>query len=317
MLGQPNPRTISATKPSSSGLAAALPVDRYLQKLQEYPLESDRLAVRIENPLRLSEAERAEIMHGIRRRNFVVYEYDETNPAYQSGYRHICRQLELEATVSNPAADEHGVTSIEVVNHPNKAATRYIPFTNQTLNWHTDGYYNNDKHAIRSFVLHCRRPAVSGGATSLIDHELMFALLYQQNPDWVEALAQSDVLTIPANIENGKTLREEFTGSVFEKDPITGQLIMRYTERKRHIFWKQDSVVLTALDAIKALLYDQSPWVSQLVLQPGQGVIANNVLHHRTAFSDAGSPATSSRKLERIRFSNRVNTAENEETLPL
>ncbi len=316
MFGLPHVQANSENPPLLAGLAAELPVGRYLQKVSNYPVNPGHLMITIRNPLALSAVERSAMMEQICQRNYVLYQYDESNRAFQNGYQEICRQLGIQNPVANPASDEKGVTTIEVVNETSKTASRYIPFSNQALNWHTDGYYNDEEHTIRAFVLHCRQSAASGGVTSLLDHELIFALLYQQNPKWIEALAQKDVLTIPANIQNGRNLRAAFSGPVFERDPVTAQLIMRYTERKRNIVWQNDPLVQAALDAIKALLRDQSNWVTRLTLQPGQGVIANNVLHHRSVFSNQSESITQIRKLERIRFSTRVDSTENLETMP-
>ena len=288
-------------------LAAQLPVERYLQKVSAYPPNPDETIVTVDNPITLSKVERSAILNHIAERNYVVYQYDEGDPSLQSGYQHICHQLGLVNAVTNPASDEQGVTAIEAVEENSYNASRYIPFSTKALNWHTDGYYNEADQTIRAFVLHCRQSALSGGITSLIDHELIFALLYQQNPDWIEALAQNDVLTVPPNIHNGRTLRTEFTGAVFQCDPVTGRLVMRYTERKRNIKWRDDVLVAEALDAIQALLRSHSHWVTRIKLEPGQGIIANNVLHSRSAFCNPDGSATKGRKLERIRFSDQVN----------
>ncbi len=113
-----------------------------------------------------------------------------------------------------------GLTKIEV--SPGSKA-RYIPYTNSELNWHTDGYYYPETYPVRAMLLHCVRPALEGGATELINHEIVYALLAQRNPDYVAALSRADVMTIPAIVKH-PTDRDRPS-----PDPCSGKILAVFT----------------------------------------------------------------------------------------
>ena len=113
------------------------------------------------------------------------------------------RQLGLNAIHANLSADSDAVTSLRVVD-ANEKSSRYIPFTNRALNWHTDGYYNSPESLIRAFSLYCVQPAISGGETSLLDHEMIYMALRDMDYALVEGLMDAEVMTIPANKLTGK-----------------------------------------------------------------------------------------------------------------
>ncbi|NKB63829.1 MAG: hypothetical protein GKR95_17505 [Gammaproteobacteria bacterium] len=264
--------------------------------------------------------------HGLSQKN------DRLCPVSNRGYAHICRQLGLVDSIPNPESGPNDVTLVREINQtrglheldfPSDSPTenvdfkRYIPYTNKPLGWHTDGYYNSDKHIVRSFILHCERPAIFGGANELVDPEMIYFQLRDANPQWAEALTQPDVMAIPANRVDNRTLRREFRGPVFHTDPNTGYLYTRYTQRKRNIRWKTDTLTEAALEAMHQLLEEDNQWKIRIRLTSGQGIICNNVIHRRTAFSDnnansdnrnpGAETATSSKRcLHRIRFGNRL-----------
>jgi hypothetical protein len=112
-------------------------------------------------------------------------------------------------------------------------------------------------------------------------------------------------MTIPANHENGREIRPSRSGPVFSFDPATGALQMRFTARKKHIVWRDDATTRAAIAHLNALLADESGPVLHHRLRPGQGIISNNVLHNRDAFTD--SPGRE-RLLYRARFFDRLRT---------
>jgi alpha-ketoglutarate-dependent taurine dioxygenase len=63
-------------------------------------------------------------------------------------------------------------------------------------------------------------------------------------------------------------------------------LHLRYTARTKSIAWKQDEATLAALHALEELLASQPAGAFTLKLQPGMGLICNNVLHTRSGFTD-------------------------------
>ena len=64
---------------------------------------------------------------------------------------------------------------------------------------------------------------------------------------------------------------------------------MRYSSRPKNIVWKQQVELQQALEMIRQILNEHEARV-ELKLQSGQGVLTNNVLHGRTAFSDGERP---------------------------
>jgi hypothetical protein len=116
---------------------------------------------------------------------------------------------------------------------------------------------------------------------------------------------QSDVMTIPANEESGTRIRGEQTGPVFSVDRDTGTLHMRYTARGRNIIWKDDPMVRQAREFLTWLLGSDSPYILPYRLRPGQGVISNNVLHYRGAFTDEVATGRT-RLLLRARYHERI-----------
>ena len=212
-------------------------------------------------------------------------------------------QLGLKRIDGNLCSDEDNITSIEVVDKGRHAV--YIPYTDRKLTWHTDGYYNTESKTIRAMLLHCVRPAKSGGENLMLDHEMAYIQLRDENPRFIEAFLQLDALTIPPNIENGVEIRGAQSGPVFSMDSVSSSLHMRFSARTRNIQWKDNNVTREAVDCMNSLLSSNSPYVITYRMQAGEGIIANNVLHNRTAFTDSEA-ANEKRLLYRARYYDRV-----------
>ena len=180
---------------------------------------------------------------------------------------------------------------------------RYIPYTNSELNWHTDGYYFPENHPIRAMLLHCVRPALQGGATELINHEIIYALLAQQNPDYVAALSQRDMMTIPANLDAPDGPRQARSGPVFWQGP--DRIWMRYTTRRHNIQWREDSLSREAVEALRNILKQRSDLVFHRQLKPSEGVLSNNTPHRRESFQD-GTEQNQGRLFYRGRFHDNI-----------
>jgi len=208
-------------------------------------------------------------------------------------------QFGLNQLDDNMGADD-GITSLKVVSDQQRGA--YIPYTDKPIHWHTDGYYNTPDHQIRALFLHCVSPAAKGGENALLDHEIAYIHLRDLNPDYIAALMANDVMTIPPNIENGKEIRAVSSGPVFSM-LADGNLHMRYTARTRSIEWKKDPVTQAAIKALSDFLASDSPYIYRATLQPGQGLISNNVLHDRSGFEDTGD---NKRLLYRLRYYQRI-----------
>jgi alpha-ketoglutarate-dependent taurine dioxygenase len=239
--------------------------------------------------------------------NFVLYRLAEPELGDKAFVRELGQQLGLQRIDGNLCSDEDNISSIQVMQTGRQ--TGYIPYTDRQLTWHTDGYYNDPQRTIRAMVLHCVRPAASGGENLMLDHEMAYLQLRETESRFIQALAQLDVLTIPPNIENGKQIRPAQSGPVFSLDTSSGCLHMRYSARTRNIEWKQDGLTQEALACMAELLTTNNPYVITYRMQAGEGIIANNVLHNRTAFTDAEA-AEQKRLLYRARYYDRVKPLE-------
>ena len=272
------------------------------QKLAQYPVNASALVVRIVDPFHISEAEHVAICDRVRLCNMALYQLDAENNDKEL-VRVIGKQFGLQRLDSNLCADDDSVSSLQVI--PNGRQQGYIPYSNMKLSWHTDGYYNLPEETIRAFVLHCARPAAEGGENYLLDHEIAYIHLRDENPAYISVLMQPDVMTIPPNIENGVEIRGAQTGPVFSIDESTGSLHMRYTHRMRNIEWKQDDATQAAVACLRELLASDSPYIFEHRLQAGQGLICNNVLHSRAAFNDDETEGQT-RLLYRARYFDRI-----------
>jgi alpha-ketoglutarate-dependent taurine dioxygenase len=272
-------------------------------KLDGYPAAAADLRVTVADPACLAPDEQASILAACRKTNMAIYAIRDGGSADKEAVRALGRQFGLERLDMNLRADEDSITSLRVV--PESAPTHYIPYTNRQLNWHTDGYYNTLEEQVRAVVMYCVSPAVSGGENVLLDHEIVYILMRDENPDYISALMQPDAMTIPANIEDGKQLRAAQSGPVFTVEKDSNALHMRYTARTRSIEWKDDRDVRNAIQFLRELLDSDLPWIFRHRLQAGQGIICNNVLHRREAFvDDAGTGRT--RLLFRARYHDRI-----------
>lgn len=162
---------------------------------------------------------------------------------------------------------------------------RYVPYTRRSLNWHTDGYYNDPDEALRCFTLHCLHQAVRGGALSIMDPELLLIALYDEDPSLVAELAAEDAMTLPANRDEQGHDRPDRTVPVFAVH-ADGTLATRLTTRIHNIRWRSDATRSAAEHAIR-LINSNPQWHLPVRLEAGQGVVTRNVLHRREAFEDA------------------------------
>ncbi len=275
-------------------------------KLQNYPQLAAELVVAIADPFALSAQERQEMMWRLRKTNMVLYTVTNQQATDKNRIRQLGRQFGLERLDYNICADEDSITSLRVMEAGRQKD--YIPYTNRALSWHTDGYYNTLDKQIRAILMHCDTPAAEGGANMYLDHEILYIYLRNANPDYISALQRPDVLTIPANIEEGDEVRAEQTGPVFSIDP-QGNLHMRYSARTRNIHWRDDAVTAEAVATIQSLLNSDLPYIMRYRLAANQGIICNNILHNRTAFTDGGLQQTK-RLLYRARYFDRVSNTD-------
>lgn len=272
-------------------------------KLAHAPGSAEDLIVPVDDPCRLRAEEKSRILARCRTANMAIYELKNPARAGKAMVRELGRQFGLRDLDSNLCADEDSISALRVMSEGRHG--EYIPYTNRRLNWHTDGYYNQSAQRILGIVLHCAQDAAEGGVNSVLDHEIAYILIRDENPAYLEALMRADVMTIPANEQSGKELRAAQTGPVFSVAPETGTLHMRYTARTRSIVWKQDPTTQAAVALLREILHEHSPYVLTHRLQPGQGILCNNVLHNRTAFRD-DKRGGHERLMLRARYYNRI-----------
>jgi alpha-ketoglutarate-dependent taurine dioxygenase len=280
-------------------------------KLNSYPANAEALRVMVSDPRTLSEPEQRKLLLVCRKTNMAIYASRLGDLADKQIPRRLGEQFGLTHLDSNLLADEDAVTSLQVM--PEKSGRGYIPYSNRRLLWHTDGYYNPPERRVRAFVLHCVTPAASGGENALLDPEIAYLRLRDENPEFIRALMAPDVLTIPANTEEGGENRPAQTGPVFSVDPATSSLHMRYTARTRSIEWKQDEATRRAVKALEQLLAGDSPHVFRYRLAAGEGLLCNNVLHNRTEFADDVDKGIS-RLIYRARYYDRIDGTDLNET---
>ncbi len=282
-------------------------------KLKNHPREVAELAVPVENLASPSPAEREKILDLCRRANMAVYDTGErsgvSSPELEQALRAFAAAFGMTAIEDHRSMDEEKVVSIEVVDETVRPRSGFIPYTTRRILWHTDGYYKfgyEGAPVIRSMTLHCARQGREGGVNELLDPEIAYIRLRDENPDFIRALMAPDAMTIPEFVEEDGRKRPESTGPVFWVDEDTGALGMRYTERSRNIAWNDDPVTARAIAFLRQLLRgDDEPFLFRHRMEPGQGLICNNVLHTRTAFTDWDEPGRG-RLMYRSRYSNRI-----------
>ncbi len=271
------------------------------RKLENYPNNISDLIVEVNDPRQLTKAEHAAILAHCQAANMAIYASplkteDKEIP------RQLGKQFNLTQLDNNMCADDDAITSLTVAAAEDGKRQTYIPYTNHQIHWHTDGYYNPLDKQIYGLILHCVRSAKQGGENALLDHEIAYILLRDENPDYIHALMQPDVMCIPPNITKGEEIRPNRCGPVFSLDNF-GNLHMRYTKRTRSINWKTDKITQAAVQFLANTLDSDSNYIFRATLQAGQGLICNNVLHDRSKFTDSEDQQ---RLLYRARYYQRI-----------
>lgn len=232
----------------------------------------------------LQAGERTRILHACAERNFALFRVREKMADDESGLQAFGRQLGLLDLDQNLCAEDNGVTAITV--KPTETDHVYIPYTSRPLGWHTDGYYNAGSNQVRAWLLYCAQPAAEGGANELLDHEIAYIRLRDQNPDWIRALMAPDAFTIPFNVEGGRQIRPDHSGPVFTISPNGDSLHMRYSARQRNVIWKDDPATRAAAEFLLDLFRRGDEHTVRHRLAAGEGLISNNILHRRDGFRD-------------------------------
>jgi len=270
-------------------------------KLAAHPHALSDLLVEIADPRRLTFAEREALQARCAVANMALYASGTGSDPDKDIPRLLGRQLGLANLDANTLADDDGISPLAVA--PAGTRTEFIPYTDRGIKWHTDGYYNTLDRQVHGLILHCVQSAESGGENRLMDHEIAYLLLRDENPDFIRALMAPDCMTIPPRLEDGAVARAAQPGPVFSVH-ADGHLHMRYTARTVSIEWRADEATRDAVAALERILADAtSPYVFRGRLEPGMGLVCNNVLHDRAAFRDT---ETRKRLLYRARYFDRI-----------
>jgi len=270
-------------------------------KLAHAITDIGELIVEIKDLRALTQAEHAALLDRCSRSNMVIYA-GHSDSADENMVRLFGAQFGLNSLDANWLADEDGISRV-AVSAGDGQRQAYIPYTDRAIRWHTDGYYNPSDRQIRSMILHCVQSARQGGENRLLDQEIAYLMLRDSNADFIRALSEPDAMTIPERTDEDGVARAAQTGPVFSIDPASGNLHMRYTARTRSIIWKQDAATLVAVTALEKLLASDLPHIHHARLEPGMGLLCNNVLHDRSAFSD---DPENPRLLYRARYYERI-----------
>ncbi|MGI9310344.1 MAG: TauD/TfdA family dioxygenase [bacterium] len=285
------------------------------RKLSDARRALARPVVEIRDPSRLAATELAALRAQVAAINFALYRIADADADTDArnadalghgALKRLCRQVGLTELARNPFAHRSGVSEIRAASRG--ARRGYIPYTDRALNWHTDGYYNAPQQRIEAFAMHTVRAAPAGGENRLLDPEILYLLLRDRDAVAAAELFAPDALRVPPGTDADGGARPAHGGPVLSFG-ADRRLRMRCTLRRRHVEWKS----IAARGAIESILADDAnPFILTRRLAAGEGIISNNVLHHRAAF--AAPPGTRGRLVLRARFHQRIRIEATHET---
>lgn len=273
-------------------------------KLDCYPRSVAELTHEVASLAAPGAREKAALLATCERANMAVYTCRDAAVDYKA-IRAFAAGFGLARVDRHLCANDDGVA--EVTAAATGERSTYVPYSNRSLSWHSDGYYNEEVRRLQAVVLHCVQDAKNGGQTEVLDPEIAYLQLRDADPDYVAAFEDDGCLQIPANTGVDGEIRPAVTGPVFWYDSRSGALRMRYSARKKNIRWRDDAVTSAARERLTELLEEEGGHVLRFKLRPGQGLISNNVLHNRTAYEDT---ATQTRLLYRARFFDSISDSE-------
>jgi len=278
-------------------------------KLESCPRAAGELQVEIGGLLNMSAAERAKIVAVCSRSNMAIYRCRDKF-ADRNAVRKFASCFGLTRMDHHLCTHDDGVSELSVATEGKRSA--YVPYSNRSLSWHTDGYYNRPSQLVRAIILHCVSTAATGGENALLDAEMAYILLRDEDPRFITAFEHPECMAIPANRDEQGEIRPAVCGPVFSYDEGfsftagNGSIHMRFSARKKNIQWRDDDVTRAARQFLAEVLADENGPVVRHRLRPGEGLISNNVLHNRTSFKDG---PTQQRLLYRARYFDRIESS--------
>jgi hypothetical protein len=276
------------------------------RKLDTAPRRLEDIVVEVDDPRHLTTGQRQRIVELNACCNMAIYVGKTGGDPDKDIPRLLGEQLGLKTLDGHWLTDNDGISPLSVIGAEQRGERKeFIPYTDKPIRWHTDGYYNLPERTIRGLILHCVQSAASGGDNQLLDHEIAYLLLRDENPELIQALSAPDAMTIPPRMDDNGVARAEQPGPVFSVN-ADGTLHMRYTARTVSIAWRNDPLTQAAVAALERILKQPTPWTLQGRLEPGMGLVCNNVLHDRSGFSETPEQR---RLLYRARYYERVAAA--------
>jgi hypothetical protein len=273
------------------------------RKLDSAPRRIEDILVALDDPRALTATELDALLQRCALANMAIYTSNTLGDADKEIPRRLGNQLGLHRLDSHWLTDDDAISPISVKGAEERGERReFIPYTDKPIRWHTDGYYNLPERTVRGLILHCVQSAATGGDNQLLDHEIAYILLRDENPDHIRALSRPDAMIIPARSDDNGIVRAAQPGPVFSVDG-GGFLHMRYTARTISIEWRSDAATQAAVAALARILATSTPWTLRGRLEPGMGLVCNNVLHDRSGFTETPERR---RLLYRARYHDRI-----------
>ena len=264
------------------------------KKLESFTRNIDHLTVHISNPNSVSKPEKNKVISLLRSNNLAFFNIDNISYKDKSSIKRFAFQIGLGDYEFDSRSDDGGLTEIKEHKHNDKIS-EYIPYTTKELNWHTDGYYNTKDNSILSWLLFCNTQSEKGGVNKYLDHEISY-ILFNDISNKIKDLMLENTCCIPENL---MTRRKEVLNPVYMFDDE--KLHMKFSMRKKNIIWNDAS--LRAINILKSIIEDSSEYHITKKFAEGEGVITNNVIHKRTAFTNSENK---NRLLYRLRSKRRV-----------
>jgi len=250
-------------------------------RLGQYPRSAEELRVEISGLVNMSEAERARVVASCRRSNMAIYKCCDKF-VDRAAVRTFASRFGLTRLDHHLCANADGVSELSVATEG--VRSDYVPYSNRSLSWHTDGYYNESTQQVSAVVLHCAETAAAGGENALLDTDIAYISLRDRDSRFITAFEHPECMTIPPNRGKEGEIRPAVSGPVFSYRG--GVIHMRFSARKKNIQWRDDDITRDARLYLADILADRTGPVLRYRLQSGEGLISNNVLHNRTAFED-------------------------------
>ena len=266
------------------------------KKLQGFSNKLDDLIVEIDNPNAISKSEKNIMLKTINQHNIVFFQINKGTLNLKSSIKALASQIGLGNYEIDSKSDNDGLTEIKIHNSM-KPSAEYIPYTDKQLNWHTDGYYNNEKNLILSWLLFCKSQSENGGMNKYMDHEIAY-ILFNKNFDNIDDLMLHNAYRIP---ENKLTGRKAVDNAIFSF--IKNKLYMKFSMREKNIIWNDKSKEAT--NNLKDIINSSKKYHISHKFSEGQGVITNNIIHMRTSFTNLEKK---NRLLYRLRSKKRMET---------